>query len=237
MPKRNGQQPELLPDPAIEAIPEHFVLTEKTLKAWSKLPEPEKSWELMAEVINALNEFTGQHAQLKRTTITELVWAELNNESARSVFQKDTTCNESTWHKRWKHDPLIQRVYKYVSSAARTFTTAQEAVKMMEAKRRAQEATPYAATIMINTLGSDRPELALRAAIELLKMTGVFNEDGDAGINLTVNNSATAQAAAGVNLDDWLKKAKRSRGEAAEAALLASTFIETDRGDDDDDAD
>lgn len=233
MPRQNDEQPELIPDPRIEAIPDHFALTPDILRQWSDLPEQDRSWELMADVTNALNEIDGQHAELKKSTIRNLVWAQLNNQSARSVFERPDCCNESTWHKRWKHDPLIRRVLAYVSSAAKAFTTAQEAVAMMEAKRAGQQATPYAANVLISMLG-EKPEIALRAAIELLKLTGVFDESNPA-LNLTINNTAAAAASAEaeMTLAAWKEQADKARQEAAEAASLAAAFGGIEEEDDD----
>lgn len=130
MARENLDQPKLIEDERVANVPAQFVLTDDVLRLWSSLPDDQRHWQDMVDVVNALNEITGSHSELKKRTIIALVQAKLRNKPARSVFDEKEYCNESTWHKRWKHDPLIMRVYEFVLSAATTFSGAAEAVNI-----------------------------------------------------------------------------------------------------------
>lgn len=236
---KNSNQLALIEDERIDHIPSEFALTDDILRIWADLPENERHWETMVDVVNALNEITGRHSELKKKTILALVEAKLRNESARSVFENPEYCNESTWHKRWKKDPLIMRVYEFVLSAATTFNGASEAVQILTAKRYIQNMTPLAAQILGRKILSKDESIALRAALAILKMTKTFEDDGPA---VVINNSATADAASeqnGMTYDEWREVMEGNREEVTEAVAVSMAFKNLDaaRNDEDEDED
>ncbi len=222
MARENLDQPKLIEDERVANVPAQFVLTDDVLRLWSSLPDDQRHWQDMVDVVNALNEITGSHSELKKRTIIALVQAKLRNKPARSVFDEKEYCNESTWHKRWKHDPLIMRVYEFVLSAATTFSGAAEAVNILEAKRYVQNATPLAAQVLAGKMASLDESIALRAALEVLKLTKTFADDGPA---VVVNNHANASHT-GVSYDEWRAAAEEGREEAEEAIGMSMAFAE-----------
>lgn len=228
MAQRNKPQMDLIPDERLNTIPEEYTLSDADLRTLSALPEDRRRWDSITSVTDVLNEITGAHAEKKKATILALVQARLNNQTARSVFADPAYCNESTYHKKWKHDPVFARVFDYVMSAATTLVNAEELIFMVEARRYVQRRTPQAAKVLIKTLDDERSDVALKAAIETLKITKTFDPDGPA---VVINNNveATADANQGMTFDEWEAAAAESREDADEAFGVSMEFAEIDR--------
>lgn len=97
-----------------------------------------------------LDRLDGQlHAHKKRSTILALVDARIAGRSEESVWRLATTCNRSTWHNKWKLDPLLVDVLASVDRQARRWVDTRMARSLAEAAERLALASPAAAEQLI----------------------------------------------------------------------------------------
>lgn len=114
-----------------------------------------------------------QHEQKRRQTILALVDARLAGRSEETVWDRPETCARSTWHEKWKRDPLMLDVLASVERAARRWTDTRTLRALAEASERLQLASPAAADKAIALLLSEDDRVALQAAFGVLDRAGV----------------------------------------------------------------
>jgi hypothetical protein len=125
-------------------------------------------------VVSELDRLRGrQHEHLRRNTILALVDARLAGRSEETVWTREDTCNRSTWHNRWKHDPLMIDVLASVERQARRWSDTKTIRALAEAAERLQLAAPAAAGKAIGLMLSQDDQVALRAAFGVLDRAGV----------------------------------------------------------------
>lgn len=121
--------------------------------------------------LDRLNGF--QHEQKRRQTILALVDARLAGRTEETVWDRPETCARSTWHEKWKREPLMQDVLNAVDRAARRWTDTRTLRALAEASERLQLASPAAAGKAISLMLSDDDRVALQAAFGVLDRAGV----------------------------------------------------------------
>jgi hypothetical protein len=114
-----------------------------------------------------------QHEHKRRNTILALVDARLAGRSEETVWGRPETCNRSTWHNSWKHDPLMQEVLHNVERTARRWTDTKAARALAEAAEKLALASPAAVGVAIRRMTSNDDNVALRAAFGILDRAGV----------------------------------------------------------------
>ena len=114
-----------------------------------------------------------QHEQKRRQTILALVDARLAGRTEETVWDRPETCARSTWHEKWKREPLMQDVLNAVDRAARRWTDTRTLRALAEASERLQLASPAAAGKAISLMLSDDDRVALQAAFGVLDRAGV----------------------------------------------------------------
>ena len=114
-----------------------------------------------------------QHEQRRRQTILALVDARLAGRSEETVWDRPETCARSTWHEKWKRQPLMQDVLASVERAARRWTDTRTLRALAEASERLQLASPAAAGKAIALMLSQDDRVALQAAFGVLDRAGV----------------------------------------------------------------
>ena len=114
------------------------------------------------------------HREKKRATVIALVDARLAGRPEESVWALDTTCTRSTYHGKWKHDPVFQQVLEAVDEIAHNWRD----TRAIEALRKAAEmlalASPAAAMKAAAMLQVDDPAIVLRAAFGILDRADVI---------------------------------------------------------------
>lgn len=125
-------------------------------------------------VASELDRLDGQlHANKKRNTVLALVDIRLSGGSEESVWTRPTTCNRSTWHLKWKRDPLLMDVLGNVERLARRWTDTRTIRALQEAAEKLMLASPAAAGKAIALMLSEDDAVALRAAFGVLDRAGV----------------------------------------------------------------
>jgi len=114
-----------------------------------------------------------QHEHKRRNTILALADARLAGRSEETVWTLENTCNRSTWHNRWKHDPVMLDVLASVERQARRWLDTKAIRALAEAAERLQLASPAAAGKAISLMLSQDDRVALQAAFGVLDRAGV----------------------------------------------------------------
>lgn len=114
-----------------------------------------------------------QHEHKRRNTILALVDARLAGRSEETVWTRDETCNRSTWHGKWKHDPVMLDVLASVERQARRWSDTKAIRALADASERLQLASPAAAGKAISLMLSQDDRVALQAAFGVLDRAGV----------------------------------------------------------------
>lgn len=114
-----------------------------------------------------------QHEHKRRNTILALVDARLAGRSEETVWTREDTCNRSTWHNKWKHDPVMLDVLASVERQARRWSDTKAIRALADAAERLQLASPAAAGKAISLMLSHDDRVALQAAFGVLDRAGV----------------------------------------------------------------
>ena len=70
-------------------------------------------------ILGELARLNGEpHERKKKDTILALMDAKMRGESEEDVWRRPDTCARSTWHERWKVDPLLADVLENAKRAA-----------------------------------------------------------------------------------------------------------------------
>lgn len=114
-----------------------------------------------------------EHEHKRKQTILALVDARLAGRSEETIWERPETCSRSTWHGKWKKQPLMQDVLASVDRAARRWTDTRTIRALAEAAERLQLAAPAAAGKAISLMLSLDDRVALQAAFGVLDRAGV----------------------------------------------------------------
>ena len=72
-------------------------------------PKDGDGWkQTIREQLSRLNGL--QHERKKKDTLIALIDANMSGKSEETVWEREDTCARSTWHEKWKRDPLIAEV-------------------------------------------------------------------------------------------------------------------------------
>ena len=126
-----------------------------------------------ADATDELARLTGTHATKKRATVLALVDARLAGQSEETVWKRADTCNRSTYHQKWKFDPVFAEVLESVTDAARTWQDTRTVRALAQAGERLALASPVAVARAIEQLQSTDAAIVLRAAFGILDRAGV----------------------------------------------------------------
>lgn len=120
-----------------------------------------------------LERLQSPHVVKKRATVLALVDARLAGRSENSVWSLPEVCNRTTYHNKWKQDPVFAAVLAEVTQLAREWKD----TRAMEALRESAEllalASPEAVNVAIRLLSGEDPYVQLRAAFGILDRAGV----------------------------------------------------------------
>lgn len=126
----------------------------------------EDGW--LREVQSALGRLQPPHVAKKRATILALVDARLAGEPEESVWRRADTCNRSTYHEKWKRDPVFAEVLELVTLRAVEWRETEEARALRDAARRLALASPNAVEVLVGLLASSDETQRRLAAGDLL---------------------------------------------------------------------
>ncbi|MCO5182196.1 MAG: hypothetical protein M9896_19330 [Candidatus Promineofilum sp.] len=115
-----------------------------------------------------------QWARKRKDTIVALVDAHLAGQSEETVWGRDDTCNRSTWHSKWKKDPLMAEVLKAVDSLANGWKDKRQTDALAEAARILQLESPDSVRRVVQLRdNSDDDRVRLQASFGILDRAGV----------------------------------------------------------------
>lgn len=91
------------------------------------------------EIAQLLEAIKPPHQARKRNTILRLAFALAAQIPVATIFERDDTCNQTTWYARWKDDPAIKAAYeaccKRISDWVDQETAAAEAQSRLQRRR------------------------------------------------------------------------------------------------------
>lgn len=120
----------------------------------------------------ALEPLRGTHLVKKRATVMALVDARLAGRSEESVWRLPEVCNRSTYHSKWKHDPVFAAVLDEVTQLAREWKDTRAMDALRESAEQLALATPEAVAVAIRLLSDPDGHVQLRAAFGILDRAG-----------------------------------------------------------------
>lgn len=74
-----------------------------------------------------------QHERKKKDTVIAIIDANMSGKSEETVWGREDTCARSTWHDKWKKDPLIADVLERARRLAHTWRDNLAATTLAEA--------------------------------------------------------------------------------------------------------
>lgn len=113
------------------------------------------------------------HREKKQATVIALVDAKLAGRSEESVWGLPTVCARSTYHGKWRKDPLFADVLERVGNLARGWVNGRSVRALQEAAERLALASPVAVSTSIQHLQHPDGNVALRAAFGILDRAGM----------------------------------------------------------------
>lgn len=162
-----------------------------------------EDWTTAGTITTELNRLSGQHAEKQKRTILALVDARLAGRSEETVWTTPGTCNRSTYHTKWKKDPVFAGVLDACTKAAIAHRDGAAARALAQAAERLALLAPPAVGRLAGLLNSDDEAIILRASVAILDRAGV-------------ETGAKSQSTATVQIADWRADAERRRQQAAE---------------------
>jgi hypothetical protein len=116
------------------------------------------------EVQDMLRQLTPPHVEKKRVTILALVDARLAGNPEESIWKRTDTCSRSTYHEKWKRDPVFASVLDAVAQKAIEWRETEEVRALRSAARKLALASPTAVDVLVGLLASvDETERRLAA--------------------------------------------------------------------------
>lgn len=129
-------------------------------------------WE--AQAAAELARLAQPHAAKKRATVLALVDARLAGTSEEEVWRRPETCNRSTYHEKWKREPVFADVLENVTALAREWQDTKALRALRQAAERLALASPAAVAKAIEIMArSEDANVTLRAAFGILDRAGV----------------------------------------------------------------
>lgn len=179
------------------------------------LAQSENGWQAIAvQQLDRLND--NPHGQTMRDTILALVDARIGGSAETAVFDRPNTCNRTTYHRKWKKQPVFADVLEQVTALARTWKTRRALAAIEEAATLIDLSSPEATLAAVRRLHDHDGQVSLRAAFGLLDRSGL---------------EAHRKAAAGEQTDDaaserarFRQRAEERRRQTAEAAGLLDEY-------------
>lgn len=113
------------------------------------------------------------HAQRMIDTITAVVDAELSGQPITAVFERPDVCHETTWYKKWQHDPDVAACMTAVRESAQGWEDTARGLALAQAARLLAVSSPKAAQKAIAHIDSHDPNVSLRASLAVLDRAGV----------------------------------------------------------------
>ncbi|MCB0042873.1 MAG: hypothetical protein KDE23_24475 [Caldilinea sp.] len=95
-------------------------------------PKDGDGWkQTIREQLSRLNGL--QHERKKKDTLIALIDANMSGKSEETVWEREDTCARSTWHEKWKRDPLIADVLERARRVAHAWRDGLAANTLAEA--------------------------------------------------------------------------------------------------------
>lgn len=217
-------------EPENTDIPAGIELTPAVVRRWS---EAGGDWHALPEVSNALAQFRGQGAQSKRTTVLELVRAELEGRPENSVWSVPGTCARSTYHGKWKKNDQFVAVARYVRDVGIKYSSTEQARQVLASRDWLRKYTTNAAFVLTSLVTSSNEQIAYKAARAVLDITGASDHelsDADLArlIAPEIQDPADTDDRDGESFEDWLAGEQARAEELAGAEDLLGAWDEDD---------
>jgi len=115
-----------------------------------------------------------QWAEKKKSTIVALADAHLAGRSEETVWDLPDVCARSTYHAKWKRDPLFAEVLATVDGQAKQWRDTRSLRALQDAAERLALASPVAVTKLLERLTKSEDEsIIIRAAVAILDRAGI----------------------------------------------------------------
>ena len=151
-----------------------------------------------------------QHERKKKDTLIALIDANLSGKSEETVWEREDTCARSTWHEKWKRDPLIADVLERARRLAHDWRDGLAANTLAEAAE-LLALESYASVEKAAYLRdkSDDDRVQLQAAFGILDRAGALTAaKSDVSTNrLDSDTFAAMRAQAQIEASEWEEEA------------------------------
>lgn len=161
-------------------------------------------WTTAEALADQLARLEEPHRQKKIDTVLALVDARLAGRSEETIWTRPEVCNRTTYHTKWKKDPVFAEVLKIATAAARHYQNTRAARAIAQAADALALASPKAVGRLIRILDSMDDTDARLAAVAILDRAGL--ETAAKVETHTVTSS----------LDEWRQDAERRRAAVAD---------------------
>lgn len=156
-------------------------------------------WTTAEALADELGRLEEPHRQKKIDTILALVDARLSRKSEETIWARPEVCNRTTYHTKWKKDPIFADVLQRCTAAARHYQNTRAARAIAQAAEDLALASPKAVRRLIKILDADDNTDARLAAVAILDRAGL--ETAAKSETHTVTST----------LDEWRQDAERRR--------------------------
>lgn len=172
-------------------------------------PKDGDGWkQTIREQLSRLNGL--QHERKKKDTLIALIDANMSGKSEETVWEREDTCARSTWHEKWKRDPLIAEVLERARRLAHDWrdglaaNTLAEAAELLALE---SYASVEKAAYLRDKSGDDRVQL--QAAFGILDRAGALTAaKSDVSTNrLDSDTFAAMRAQAQIEASEWEEEA------------------------------
>lgn len=215
-------------------IPQGIELTPDLVRRWSEVGG---EWYSLPEISNALAQFRGNSATSKRTTILEIVRAELEGRPESSVWGLPGVCNRSTFHGKWKKNDQFAAVWSYVRDVATKHRSTAQVRQVLDSRDWLRRHTTNAAFVLTTLTTSTNENIAYKAARAILDITGTSSHElTDAELARMIEPAILVpeeeREEAGESFADWIASEERREAELEEAEALLGAWEDDDDAED-----
>lgn len=158
-------------------------------------------WSTAEALADELGRLEEPHRQKKIDTILALVDARLSRKSEETIWARPEVCNRTTYHTKWKKDPIFAEVLTRCTAAARHYQNTRAARAIAQAAEDLALASPKAVRRLIKILDADDNTDARLAAVAILDRAGLE----------TAAKSMSEQHTVTGTIDEWRQDAERRR--------------------------
>lgn len=166
-------------------------------------------------IVRELSRLTGQqHDRKKKNTIIALIDGRLAGLPEESIWRRDDVCARSTWHERWKSDPLISSVLSACMAIADDWADNRVAMALAETAERLALESPASLNTVIHVRdNADNYRDRLSAAFGIMDRASA-----------TIAPKSSATVAHTLNADTFAEMQRRARvvADELEQAALAN---------------